>query len=296
MTVQIVSADVPRAQRAEVYDFARPMRLGRERALELRQGSESFARSWQTELSAHLRASCRVSVADITMLSYDDYLDRIPASSVMVLCGIDGVESSAIMQFPLATSLGWIARMVGGSVPRAIPARPLSPIEQALITRTVERALDLMHYSMGSSLPRSLAAQSIVFSAQSAKAASPFDAMVLTVLELSIDAVTTEITFAVPAYAMETGPIGGSVFDGDPAKLILGQLHSVPLRVALQLQPTTVRPGVVLGLAEGDLIRLAHPRTKPLTLAVDGQVMARAAVGASGSQLACVVVDTQEAS
>ena len=72
------------------------------------------------------------------------------------------------------------------------------------------------------------------------------------------------------------------------------QASKVPVRVALQFQPTTVRPEVVLGLTEGDVIRIAHSKNRPLDFAVEGQIMARAAVGASGSQLACVIVDTQE--
>jgi flagellar motor switch protein FliM len=72
------------------------------------------------------------------------------------------------------------------------------------------------------------------------------------------------------------------------------QLDSVPVRVALQFQATTVRPEVVLSLMEGDVIRIAHSKNRPLNFAVEGQVLARAAVGASGSQLACVIVDTQE--
>ena len=52
----------------------------------------------------------------------------------------------------------------------------------------------------------------------------------------------------------------------------------------------------MLGLAEGDVIRLGHSKNKPLSVVVEGQSLARAAVGASGAQLACVIVDTREGS
>ena len=75
---------------------------------------------------------------------------------------------------------------------------------------------------------------------------------------------------------------------------MLSHLAGVPVRVSLQFQPTRVRPEVVLALAEGDLIRMTHSKNRPLNFAVEGHIMAKAAVGASGSQLACVIVDTQE--
>jgi flagellar motor switch protein FliM len=74
------------------------------------------------------------------------------------------------------------------------------------------------------------------------------------------------------------------------------QLATVPVSLSLQLLPATVSPADILGLAEGDLIRLPHPQHRPLNVAVDGVTVAGAAVGANGSRLACVVVSLEEQS
>jgi flagellar motor switch protein FliM len=42
------------------------------------------------------------------------------------------------------------------------------------------------------------------------------------------------------------------------------------------------------------MLRIPHPQHRPLDVMVDGQPLARAAVGANGSRLACVVVTTEE--
>ena len=81
-----------------------------------------------------------------------------------------------------------------------------------------------------------------------------------------------------------------------PAELIRNQVHSVPVEVALRLKPAPISPRAVLDLAVGDLIPLPHPQHKPLDIAVSDHIIGSAAVGAKGSRLACVVVDTQEAS
>lgn len=284
-----------RTAEPEPYDFARPTRLPREQSAELLRSMDSFAKSWATELSAKLRAECHVTVTGVSLLPYEEYVESLPESAAMVLLTMDAVLARGIMQFPLQDSLGWAERMLGGAGGRDVPERPFSPIEQAVVTKVVTGALATMAYSLGASFPHNMKVDRIEYTPQAAKAAGPQDATIITSLELTVDDATSRITFALPADALardaeESAHVGA----GEPLDLMLSHLSGVPVRVSLQFQPTRVRPEVVLALAEGDLIRMTHSKNRPLNFAVEGQIMAKAAVGASGSQLACVIVDTQE--
>ena len=279
----------------EPYDFSRPNRLPREQSIELLRGMDTFARSWVTELSAKLRADCHVTVLGVSLVPYDDYIAKLPESAAMILLSMDTVLARGVMQFPLQHALGWAERMLGGAGRPDMPERPFSPIEQALLTKVVSGALATMAYSVGAAFPSSLKVDRIEYTPQAAKAAGPQDATIVTSLELTVDGSTSLITFALPADALARDTDEAShANDGEPLDLMLSHLADVPVRVSLQFQPTRVRPEIVLALAEGDLIRMTHSKNRPLNFAVEGQVMAKAAVGASGSQLACVIVDTQE--
>ena len=302
MTVQMVSAVDARAREPqelpdlEPYDFARPMNLPREQARFLLAGLESFARQWNTELAARLRTGCRVTVTDVTMTTYDDYASSLPTTTAMVLCSIEGMPARAVFQLPLRAALGWTARMLGGAGARDIPERQFSPVEQAVVARIVDDALEILRYSFADLFPQSTRVESIHYVAQTAQAAATHDAMIVASLELLVGEEASRLTFAIPAVAL-TRRADGGLPGGEhtsPVELMKAQLEGVPVRVALQFQPTTVRPDAVLALAEGDVIRIAHSKNRPLNFTVEGQVMARAAVGASGSQLACVIVDTHE--
>ena len=119
--------------------------------------------------------------------------------------------------------------------------------------------------------------------------------MIVIRLEATVDERVSAISIAIPAGALlDSGAEPPGSPSRDSALLMRAQLEDVPVRVSLQFQPTRVRPEAVLGLVEGDLIRMSHSKNRPLNFAVEGQVMAKAAVGSSGSQLACVIVDTQE--
>ena len=65
----------------------------------------------------------------------------------------------------------------------------------------------------------------------------------------------------------------------------------VPVDVSVQLASARVVPSMILGLKVGDVLPIPHPQHRPLDVAVDGHPLARAAVGANGSRLACVVVN-----
>jgi flagellar motor switch protein FliM len=213
----------------------------------------------------------------------------------MILLSMDTVLARGVMQFPLQHALGWAERMLGGAGRTDLPERPFSPIEQALITKVVGGALATMAYSVGAGFPQNMKVDRIEYTPQAAKAAGPQDATIVTSLELTVDGASSLITFALPAGALARDADETSrASEDEPIDLMLSHLAGVPVRVSLQFQPTRVRPEVVLALAEGDLIRMTHSKNRPLNVSVEGHVLAKAAVGASGSQLACVIVDTQE--
>ncbi len=297
MTVHTESAVGARADELETYDFDRPSTLARDQVRLLRGALDSFARQWQTQLTTRLRTVCRIAVGDIHLATYDEYVESLPGTTVMVLCGIEPIQARAVMQFPIESSLEWITRMVGSDSSAALPYRELTLIEQAIMRSIVADAIDVLEYTMGEIFPNPLQIEAVRFGSRTAQAAATTDSMVVTEFRVTLGEHVSEVTFAVPSEALL------SHLDLTPeeerlsvADLVLAQLTEVPVRVALQFQPTAVRPDIVLSLAEGDLIRTGHSKNKPLSLTVEGQTLARAAVGASGAQLACVIVDTREGS
>jgi flagellar motor switch protein FliM len=85
----------------------------------------------------------------------------------------------------------------------------------------------------------------------------------------------------------ETNP---TITSGNAKELLQAQLAWVPVDVSLRLASATVKPREILELAIGDVLPLPHPQHRPLEVAVDGQRLAQAAVGVSGSRLAGVII------
>ncbi|WP_150308033.1 flagellar motor switch protein FliM [Planctomonas psychrotolerans] len=298
MTLQDTSA--PRASASsrpvEVYDFRRPTTLAREHSRVLELAFETFARQWGTQLTAKVRAMFQVTSTQVSMHTYDEYAASLPPTTAMVLCTLDGPSAKAVIQFPTSAALSWVGHMLGGSGLHAAPERKFTEIEQALVRRLLDDALEDLRYSLGSLLTVPISVGAIHYNSQFAQAASKSALMIVASFDIRVGDRTAPATVAIPAEALlpQLGESNPMTTTANARELVDAQLAWVPVDVALQLTPATVTPGLILGLAVGDILPLPHPHHRPLDVAVDGQRLASAAVGANGSRLAGIVVNTEE--
>lgn len=295
MTVSVAVPTDADALAPEPYDFRRPAAIPRDRMRRLETAFDVFADRWSTTLGTRLHADARVEPVSVAALDYREVVDRLADDDCVVLCAVPGAEARGLVRMPAPALLGWVARLLGGS-PASVPARTsLTAIEQAVVRLVLEGAFDDLRYAFAGFLPIDLAVVSFPPSPRLASAARPDDAMLVATFALDVDGVRTTLALALPAVAVTPGAEEQAApAADDPATLVRAQLTAVPVDLALRLRPAPVSPATVLGLAVGDVLPLPHPQHRPLDLAVDGQVVAHAAIGTQSGNLACVVVDLEE--
>lgn len=295
MTVQVIENSDALAE-AEVFDFRSPATLTRDQSRALELGFETFARQWGTQLTAKLRVVSRVSLQSVAMASYDDYTSSLPPHSAMTLCTIPGFVARAVVQLPTPDALTWVGRMLGGAGLLTPPARAFTTVEHAIVRRLLEESLEELSYSFGPLLPSGLTIEAIHYTAQFAQAATPTDIMIVASFSIRVGDHETQATLAMPATAVlsNLGKLEEKVSSEQSDEHLRSQLAATPVALVARFSPLTVRPGAVLDLTVGDILRLPHPQFRPLDVAVGGETVAHAAVGSTGSRLACVVVDTEE--
>ncbi|MBW8872768.1 MAG: flagellar motor switch protein FliM [Leifsonia sp.] len=291
-----LQAPAPDALEAPVYDFRRPTTLAREHSRVLELAFETFARQWGTQLTAKVRVLSQVECDFVQMQTYDEYAASLPATTAMVLCQLEDVAPKAVIQFPTIAALSWVNTMLGGQGTPVDHERTFTQIEHALVRRLMDEALEDLRYSLGSLLVNAIAVDAIQYNSQFAQAAATSELMIVAGFDLHVGENTARATVALPAVALlpqlgETNPTHSTE---NARELVDAQLARVPVEVALRLAPASVRPSVVLGLAVGDLLPLPHPQHRPFDLTVGGQTVASAALGSSGSRLACVITNTED--
>jgi flagellar motor switch protein FliM len=293
-----VQSSVPAkpAPTVEVYDFRRPTTLAREHSRVLELAFETFARQWGTQLTAKVRVISQVTSEQVQMQTYDDYAASLPPTTAMVLCALEDVAGKAVIQFPASAALAWVSHMLGGNGNDYIPERKFTQVEQALITRLMEDALEDLRYSLGSLLTTPIGLDSIHYNSQFAQAAATNDLMIVASFEIRVGESVAPATVAFPAEVLlaqlrDAFPMSNTA---NARSLIEAHLAQLPVDVSLQFAPMQVTPREVLGLEVGDVLPLPHPQHRPLDVAIGGQPLAHAAVGANGSRLAGVIVTTEE--
>ncbi|UUT36063.1 hypothetical protein [Microbacterium elymi] len=173
-----VPADAGASIEVEVYDFGRPATLSREHARLLELAFETFSRQWASQLSAKIGVRTHVSVELVTMQTYDEYADSLPATTTMVVCALPESDERVILQFPLSAAISWIVQMVGGKPVAQPEERPFSPIEQALVRALMTDAADNLTNSLGGLLP-ALSIAGIQYSSQFAQVAAASDVVIV---------------------------------------------------------------------------------------------------------------------
>ena len=288
-----ISVPTRGASPVELYDFRRPTTLAREHTRVLELAFETFARQWGTQLTAKVRVMSQVTCELVSMHSYDEYAASLPATTAMVLCSIEGLAPKAVIQFPTSAALSWVINMLGGTGGGVIDERKFTQIEHALVRGLMEDALEDLHYSLGSLLGAPMSVDGIQYNSQFAQAAATQDLMIVSIFSIRVGEHTAKATVAVPAEALlpQLGESNPTSTTANAKQLIHDQLAWVPVDVSVQLASARVVPSMILGLKVGDVLPIPHPQHRPLDVAVDGHTLARAAVGANGSRLACVVVN-----
>ncbi len=287
----------------QVYDFRRPLTLGRDTARRLEMGFERFARMWGTQLSSRLREPCSVVHDGLSLRTYDDYVSTLPNPTALVLCQVDVTRQAAMVQFPVAVAMVWVDYMFGGTGLGDDRERELTDIELVVVRDLMQRALDDLSYSFASIVPLAVTVRSVQYNPQFVQATSAAEPVIVASFTLKIGQRSDSATLMLPADLMMVEP--ATDMDADRAADLartrqdarerLEQLvQAVPVDVAVEFAPVVVHPRDVVGLAVGDVLPLEHPATRPLDVVVDGVVLAHAAAGSHGSRLACQIVAVEE--
>ncbi|MCL3860868.1 flagellar motor switch protein FliM [Actinotalea sp. K2] len=310
MTVQDTMQPPARRKRSaepEPYDFRRPMTLAREHGRVLEMAFETFARQWGTQLTSRLRVVAQVGLESVEMRSYDEYVRSLEPMTTMVLCSVENGRSTAVLQLPIDSTMLWIDYLLGGpGIVVEAPDRELTEIEWHLLRELLQHALADLTYAFASVCPLDVAVKTVQYNPQFVQAVAASEPVIIATFELHVGDRTSIATLMAPAEVMLSSMRAGEKLDNRSAEevrahrvaleRISDQVHGVPVDVSVRFAGQSVTAGVVSRLAVGDVLPLHHRADKPLDIVVDDVVLGRAAIGANGSRLACLVVTSEEKS
>jgi flagellar motor switch protein FliM len=283
------------------YDFRRPLTMPRDHARHLEMAFERFGRGWATQLTARLRAVAEITLDDLSLATYEEYVRSLPTPTVLVVCHVGEPRTTALLQLPSDVVMVWLDYLLGGTGLGDARERELTDMEVALLKDLLGHAFGDFSYAFASVVPLRLDFSGVQYNPQFVQAAAAGETMMVARFTLAIGGRSDPATLMMAAEPVLTalraagdGPIAADETDIETQLRLDEALAGAPVDVAVRLAPVPVRPRQILELAVGDILPFHHPRTQPLDVVVDDVIVARAALGARGSRLACQVVTVEE--
>lgn len=127
------------------YDFKRPERVSKDQMLALETLHEAFARNFGASLSGFLRTIVEVRVAACEQMTYGEFVAGLPNPTSYNLIQPDVLEGQMCLEVSPLIIYPIIDRLLGGTNQDLfIPQRPMTPIEQRLISNVLRRGLDAL--------------------------------------------------------------------------------------------------------------------------------------------------------
>jgi flagellar motor switch protein FliM len=280
------------------------MTLAREHGRVLEMAFETYARQWGTQLTSRLRVVSNVTLDSVEMRSYDEYVGGLPGMTTMVMCGVEPGRSAAVLQLPIEATFTWIDHMLGGpGVPLEV-ARELTEIEWHLLRELLQHALADLTYAFAAICPLDVTVRSVQYNPQFVQAAAASEPVIIATFSLHVAEGEAVATFMVPADTLLASLRAGETIDSrtpeeiaahrNAYRQVTEQVLDVPVGVGVRFAPLTVAATDIARLAVGDVLSLRHRAETPLDIVVGEVNLGTAAIGTSGTRLACLVVTSEE--
>jgi flagellar motor switch protein FliM len=241
------------------YDFRRPDRFSKEQMRALRMIHETWARRVSVSLSAALRTSVEVNLADIDQDSYTSLINHVADQGLYYIVSLLPLPGHLMLHMNLELAMIAVDRILGG--PGAIwkAQRGLTELEIELLRNMSERMLADMSEAWAMTLPVRPRVDDISLNLMLIPIALPTDAVVWITLEVRVKGTTNSMVLGLPYSVLK--PIGGRLspytwLAADEAERTdANKLHKRD--IARALNRVTVPVSAQLGSAQLSLEELA---------------------------------------
>jgi len=284
-------------RKIKLYDFKRPDKFSKDQIRTLYMLHENFARLLNTYLSAHLRTMVQVSVASVDQLTYEEFIRSMPNPSVISVFEMRPLSGNALMEINPSIVFSIIDRLFGGvGTPPAKP-RELTDIEQSIVARIVNKALESLSEAWRQVVNVEPRLEVIESNPQFTQIVPPNDMVVIITLQTRIAQTEGFINLCIPYLVLEpimpkltTSFWVASSIARAGSKTNVAQMQKklertlVPLMVELGRINVTVAE--MLDLTVGDVVRLDSKVNAELPIIIGQHQKFKCKPGSSNNRIA----------
>jgi flagellar motor switch protein FliM len=294
------------AKAVKTYDFRRPDKFSKDQLRTLQALHENIGRMAGAHLSAKLRTTVTIALADTSQMIYDEFISGLTLPTQLVPMQAPQLGGPFLLDVDLPLSLAWIDRMLGGSGMLDPDRRSHVPtnIEAGLFLKLVDEVVPAITEGWSTIEPVSPKVGEPALGPSLLRIAAPSDVVAVMTFEVRYEIKTAQETktqaasmsICLPYATLEPvlSRLSATAWyaqadrgvDGQGRPELISTLQGVEIPLTAILGGVELSVDELAGLKPGDVIRFGERADHPVRLSVMDQAMAWAMPGKVGDRIA----------
>jgi flagellar motor switch protein FliM len=285
-----------RRRRMRAVDFTRPSKFTPDQERRLGRTLEAFSRTASTRLSAELRVPLELELLTTSQLTWANAHAQVPSNSLAAIFEVQPIGTRMLLTAESTLILGAIELLLGGTVDGSIKERRMTDIDQALAKHFFERLLAQLTLIWTDVAGLELKLEAVDSHLETAQMVSVSEPTMSLMLEARMQGMSAMIGLLIPwsgiapvADQFAAREDSSGVQNEEDANSVRRAVGNVEMTVRAEVAAVQLPIEAVLGLREGDLLRLNAPALGGITLYADKVPVHTGRPGRSGSRRAVQV-------
>jgi flagellar motor switch protein FliM len=285
------------------YDADSPGRAAQEIVRLVHAVHEAFQYGLVSAMAGQLRVAVEVDLLGVEPMSFHEYSLSLNNPSVLGVFDLDKSDAEAVFEIQPPLAAAMIERLFGGEGDSPTQVRELTPIEHAVMERTVRNLLNELEQAWQDVGDVSLALRRVERNPQFIQTVAPNEIVLLTTFEVRVGAATGLITVTYPQSVLE--PIANERAARNGAQRVrswetltgaplAARMRDVPLPLVARLGSADVSVGELTRLAVGDVVRLDRRVGDEIDVEIGNVAKLRARPGVRHSRRALMITRVEQ--
>lgn len=251
---------------ANVYDFKHPNRVSKDQLRTLQTIHETFAKTFNAYLAVRLRTIVDINLISVDQLQYSEFILSISDPSCIYIFRVEELNGIAILEISPNLVLYIVDRLFGGKGFTAEEARPITIIEQTIMKKIVEKAMENLSTSWQQVAPLTFILEAFESNPDVVQIAPPGETVITISLEIKIQDTSSLMNICFPYLILEDiiSKLNVQHFismskketSEEQASTIRERIRFSSLPIVAYLGRTEIAVDDIVNLKLGDVIRL----------------------------------------
>jgi len=278
------------------FDFRSRGRLTPDQARAVQQVSEEAAAGISNAFGQALRTPVEATVVAVEPVTYQAFNSSLPDPVCLQLFRLEPGGHHGMFSFEVPLAFAFVDRLLGGGGQVLAQSKPLTEIEQAVITPLFHSVCQRLGAAWAGIAEVRFRPTEIAVRPREVQILPPQEPVLQITLTVSNESSVGDMNICLPVAAVGAlvPPPHAGIEGAEAEQALRRAVAAAPLRLSVELGRAEITIHELLNLQPGQVIRLDSRPGRPLTVAVEGQPYFTGEPGLSGSRRAVQIASTPE--